>query len=472
MTPSRVHEVRRDVPAVRPGAFLDLGAGGPRGFWASGDRWLAHAGLVGSVRTDEGRGRFDRAQSDAVGLFARIAAPAGRPPRLFGGFSFAAARPLEPAWASFPPALFHLPEVEIEHDPVADACSLMVRAPTRAEAERRWRRWADGLRRASRDRLDGLAAGGANGSANGVHVGNGVPLRIRLGTDQPVWTRLVEGALRRIRAGEAEKIVLARTLDVASPSPVDGADLAAALWRENHGSHVFLFEPQPGDALVGAAPETIATLAGGVVRATAVAGSTGVGRDSVETARLAAGLLASEKDRAEHDLVVRHVVKRLKALGCPVRRDVAPHVLALARIQHLETKIAGPAPPGMSVLRMVASQHPTPAVCGTPGDVAMSAILEDEAFDRGWYSGPVGWFDAAGDGIFVPALRSAVRFGGCWRLFAGAGIVARSDPALEWEETDLKFRPVLKAIAGVAARGERRAWDAAARRALALAGSG
>lgn len=281
------------------------------------------------------------------------------------------------------------------------------------------------------------------------------PARV-FGTERATWGRMVWRTLSRIGAGDAEKVVLARNLEVAPPHPVEPADLAMALWRENHGSYVFLFEPVPGEAIVGAAPETIATLVNGVVKATAVAGSIGVGIDSVETARLAQDLLDSAKDRAEHNFVVRDVVARLRALGCTVQRDVEPHVLALARIQHLETRIAAEVPPGISLLDILESLHPTPAVCGIPRGVALSVLTGSEDFDRGWYSGPVGFFDSEGKGIFVPALRSAVCSGDRWRLFAGAGIVPGSDPGLEWKETELKFRPVLKAInrAGVAERAK------------------
>lgn len=258
---------------------------------------------------------------------------------------------------------------------------------------------------------------------------------------------MVWRTLRRIQVGEAEKVVLARTLDVTPGRQVSPLDLVLALWQESHGSHVFLFEPEPGRAVVGAAPEIIATVVNGVMRGTAVAGSVGVGADSVETAQLARRLFNSDKDRAEHDFAVRDMVARLSALGCTVERDVEPHVLTLARIQHLETKIAAGMPEGVTLLDILASLHPTPAVCGMPRNVALSILTESEPFDRGWYAGPVGWFGSGGKGIFVPALRSAVTHGVGWRLFAGAGIVPGSDPSLEWEETELKFDPVLRAMA-------------------------
>ncbi len=499
MTSPGLCQIRREVAPVRPDLFLHLAAGLPRGFWASGDRWIAHCGVAGEVAVesgapDSGRSRFSTVQDQAGQAFARIRGDETRA-RLFGGFSFSPRPNGDSVWTRFPPALFHLPEVELEHHPDREVCTLVVRARDRGEAEDAWARWEGALAggtaampagtgslrggTGSMPAGTGSLRGGTGSLPAGTSLRSGtrslrgrsssvphgpVPVRgpdqplhlgsaRRSGTERAAWGRMVWEALNRIGAGEAEKVVLARTLDVAPATPVPPARLVVALWEENHGSHVFLFEPGPGHALVGAAPETIATLAGGVFRATAVAGSAGVGADSVATAQLARRLFSSEKDRAEHDVVVRDLVGRLTALGCAVQRDVEPHVLALARIQHLETKIAAEVPDGISLLEILSSLHPTPAVCGIPRSVALSVLEESELFDRGWYSGPVGWFDSEGGGIFVPALRSAVSAGTGWRLFAGAGIVPGSDPALEWEETELKFRTVLRALERAGATG-------------------
>ena len=472
MSSARLYEIRGDVAPVSPYVLLDRSAGKPRGFWAAGDRWVAHAGLLGQVSvqhgvTDAGGSRFRLVQEDSRRLFSSVLPAGSRPraptngrppvsedcrPRIFGGFAFSPRKKADPVWSSFPPALFHLPEVELEHRPADGLCSLVVRGRTPDVAERNWRRWAELLERAAASG-HGVVRGvvGAPAKSDAVvglrgHTPSAPPARV-FGTDRATWGRMVWQALGKIGAGDAEKIVLARNLEVAPSQPVEPADLVMALWEENHGSYVFLFEPEPGEAIVGAAPETIATLVNGVAKATAVAGSVRVGTDSVETAQLAQDLLDSAKDRAEQDFVVRDVVARLRRLGCTVQRDVEPHVLALARIQHLETKIAAEVPPGISLLDILESLHPNPAVCGIPRGVARSVLTGSEDFDRGWYAGPVGFFDSEGKGIFVPALRSAVRAGDHWRLFAGAGIVAGSDPALEWEETELKFRPVLSAIA-------------------------
>ncbi len=465
LTSPGLYQSRREVAPVSPDLFLHLASGRPRGFWASGDRWIAHCGVLDVVAVesdapDSRRWRYDSVQGQAGHVFSRFVGDGVRT-RLFGGFSFSPRRDGDSVWSCFPPSLFHLPEVELEHHPDREVCTLVVQARDRDVAEGAAEGWAAALsgRTASpppgvdplTGRIRSLPGRDAPLPDEGVRVpgrDQRVPLAgsRRSGTERAGWGRMVWNALSTIGSGEAEKVVLARTLDVAPEVPVPSADLVVALWEENHGSHVFLFEPVPGRALVGAAPETVATLAGGVFRATAVAGSAGVGADSVATAQLARHLFNSEKDRAEHDVVVRDLVARLAALGCTVQHDVEPHVLALARIQHLETKIAAEVPDGISLLDILSSLHPTPAVCGIPRNLALSVLEESELFDRGWYAGPVGWFDSGSRGIFVPALRSAVSSGARWRLFAGAGIVTGSDPALEWEETELKFRPVLRAL--------------------------
>jgi menaquinone-specific isochorismate synthase len=258
---------------------------------------------------------------------------------------------------------------------------------------------------------------------------------------------VVEEILEAIRAGRVSKVVLARTLDVDAPVAAEPVDVLEALRAGNPNTHVFLFEPEPGRALLGAAPEAVATLRRGVFHATAVAGSVARGGTRAEQEALAAELLGSAKDRAEQRIVVEDMVARLEPLARDVRAEPEPHVLTLARIQHLETEIRARVEEGTSILDLVEALHPTPAVCGVPREGALELLRREEPFDRGWYAGPVGWFTLDGDGHFVPALRTAVGEGRRWRLFAGAGIVDGSRPAAEWDETAIKLQPVLRALA-------------------------
>jgi isochorismate synthase EntC len=163
-------------------------------------------------------------------------------------------------------------------------------------------------------------------------------------------------------------------------------------------------------------------------------------------------LLESEKERWEHHVSVEDMTDRLGRISEEVRAEEEPHVLSLPSIQHLETVIEATLRPGETVLSVLEDLHPTPAVCGYPRDRAMRLIQREEPFQRGWYAGPVGWFDGDGSGVFVPALRSALWRGREWRLFAGAGIVRGSEPEQEWEETRIKFQPVLRALSRAGAR--------------------
>ena len=259
-------------------------------------------------------------------------------------------------------------------------------------------------------------------------------------------------ALAAIDEGRVSKVVLARTLDVVTGSPLDPIEVVHHLWTGNGSSHVFYFEPEDGRALLGAAPETVTTLSGGQFHATAVAGTVARGETASEQKQLAEQLLASEKEGVEQRIALEDMVARLGPLAEEIRAQPEPHVLTLARLQHLETEIWARLPEGTSALTVLEALHPTPAVCGLPRDAALEFLEEEEPFERGWYAGPVGWFDLDGNGVFVPALRCAVVRDLRWRLFAGAGIVEGSHPGLEWDETSIKFEPMLRALAASGAR--------------------
>jgi len=264
--------------------------------------------------------------------------------------------------------------------------------------------------------------------------------------DRRAWMDSVEDAKTLIAAGVLEKVVLARTLDIEADGPLDAVAVLGELIGQGTLSHPFLFEPRPGVAMVGASPELLCRVNAGRFSATAVAGSAGRGHDALEDVDLANGLLLSEKDRSEHELVVRDMSERLVRLGATPTVEPDPHLLRLKRIWHLETRLAAELNGAGHVLEVLSALHPTPAVCGTPRSAARFAIAKLEPFDRGWYAGPIGWFDTDGNGAFVPALRCARVHGRSARLYAGAGIVAASDPAAEWEETNVKLRPVLEAL--------------------------
>ena len=439
----RLATVTVPAPNLSPQSFLNHANGEPRGFWARDERWVAHRGVTLSLGAEDvvDGDRFAKTASAAREIAQSVLLPdravGDSRSRFYGGFSFRSDHQPSGVWADFPGSVFHLPAIELEGDDSGDVW-LRVRALVNTDAGgrvfRHLRAQAESLRvelgsRADFSRIPERLSGFA------------------LATERRNWEAAVDSSLDAVRAGLISKAVLARTMDVdLQEGVIDPVDVVARLWEMNRGSHVFLFEPVAGSAIVGAAPETVATLRDGDFHATAVAGSIRRGNSPREQAELAAQLLASDKDRAEQKIALDDMVAQLKTVGSHIHVDSQPHVLTLARIQHLETEIRASVPSALGILDLVRLLHPTAAVCGLPRDAAMAFLEREEPFERGWYAGPVGWFDAEGNGVFCPALRMGVSKDSGWRLFAGAGIVEGSVPALEWEETSIKFEPMLDAL--------------------------
>lgn len=254
----------------------------------------------------------------------------------------------------------------------------------------------------------------------------------------------VAAAVERIRAGEVEKVVLARDLEATSPEPLDVSALLARLQQANTASWTFHV-----DGLVGSSPEMLVATRGDRVRSQVLAGSAPVSGDVHLDDITATRLAASAKDHAEHAYAARSVAERLAAVAHVATRDA--RVKRFTRIMHLATDIAGTLHGHHSALDLAGIVHPSAAVCGTPTDVAFRIIAELEGFDRGRYSGPVGWVDAAGNGEFVIALRCGQvdPAGTTIRLFAGGGIVQGSVPNDELAETARKFLPMYEALSPV-----------------------
>jgi isochorismate synthase EntC len=193
--------------------------------------------------------------------------------------------------------------------------------------------------------------------------------------------------------------------------------------------------------MVGASPELLVARYGDRVVSRPMAGTAVPGDGALER------LAASPKDAREHRLVVDAILEVLGPRCLEVEAAAEPEVDEFADVAHLATPIHGtlrtPAPDALTLARAL---HPTPAVAGTPTDAALAAIARLEPHGRGRYAGPVGWVDARGDGEWAVALRCASLDGARAVLHAGAGIVAGSDPDLEWTETEAKLDPMLRAL--------------------------
>jgi isochorismate synthase len=263
------------------------------------------------------------------------------------------------------------------------------------------------------------------------------------------WRARVARALAAIGAGDLQKLVLARavTHTLAGGAEWDVGATLARLPATDAGAIRFATSP-PGarGVVVGATPEVLGRLDGRRVETAALAGTCPRGADPVEDEALAARLLASDKDRREHALVVEAIADALRPLCAQLDLPAAPTLRRLRDVQHLESRFQGTATPGTGVLDLAARLHPTPAVAGAPRDAALAWLRDHEPLARGAYAGAVGYVNPQGGGALAVAIRSALLDGARAWTFAGAGVVPGSDPQAEWDETELKLRTVEGAL--------------------------
>lgn len=258
---------------------------------------------------------------------------------------------------------------------------------------------------------------------------------------------------RRMAAGEARKVVLARDLLVAPSAPLATGDLLRRLGASYPSCWTFAV-----DSMVGATPELLVRLENRHLASRVLAGTArrhpgdAAARER-EADRLGRWLAASAKNRAEHEFARASALSSLEPL-CSLVEAAAPRVLTLPNVLHLATDITGVVAGDTGALSLVGALHPTAAVCGTPTEAAARIITEVEGMDRGRYAGPVGWVDWHGEGEWCIALRSAalpsdgLGPGAPARVFGGGGIMPESVPADELAETTAKMRPMLAALGG------------------------
>ncbi|MFJ6852236.1 isochorismate synthase [Streptomyces sp. NPDC091271] len=296
-------------------------------------------------------------------------------------------------------------------------------------------RWATALRE------DPLIA------LHGSDAGQGDAWQIREVPAAEEYSAAVAAAVERMRAGEFDKVVLARTLELTSSRDLDLPAMLGRLARRDPDGYTFAVPSGPGRTLVGASPELLVSRRGNRLVANPLAGSAQRSGDLAEDVRRAAALLDSPKDLHEHAVVVDAIREALAPFCVSLDVPERPTLVRTAAMWHLSTTLTGELrDPSSTALDLASALHPTPAVCGTPTDVARQVIAESEPFDRGAYTGMVGWQNADGDGDWVVTIRCAEAEGRTLRLFAGAGVVAESSPAAETAETAAKFRTFLSAV--------------------------
>jgi menaquinone-specific isochorismate synthase len=259
----------------------------------------------------------------------------------------------------------------------------------------------------------------------------------------PGYRAAVAEAVRRLRAGDLHKVVLAHDLVATTPAeegPLDARGLLHALAGRNPNCWVFAV-----DGLVGATPELLLRRRGSEVTARVLAGTVWP-RDGIDDDALAASLLASAKNQEEHRYAVESVADAIRPFCAALDVPGEATILRLRNVLHLATDITGTLTGDPSLLELTGATHPPAAVGGTPRAAAVALITELERMDRGRYAGPVGWIDRAGDGEFGIALRCAQVKGNTARLYAGGGIMPDSDPDSEVLEANAKMIPIRDAL--------------------------
>jgi len=261
------------------------------------------------------------------------------------------------------------------------------------------------------------------------------------------WQALVAKTARGIADGTLglDKVVLARAERLHAERPFDPAAALERLVQAYPTCTVFAV--RSGEAtFLGATPERLVDVRDGVASTMALAATIRRGATPDEDTHLAQALLASAKERTEHAIVAAALRQTFDDVCTRVVADAEPRIERLPNLQHLLTSIRGQLAPGRTVLDVVARLHPTPAVGGAPRGPALDLLRRCESLDRGWYAGALGWLNRAGDGEFIVGIRSALVHGTEATLFAGCGIVADSDPAAEYAESNWKLRPMLAAL--------------------------
>lgn len=331
--------------------------------------------------------------------------------RVYGGMKFLPCGYRSPEWQGFRRFRFHIPLVEF----IRTAAGLRVRLHSEDAA--------------ALQRLEAHRSPPAAQRASRITAIRDIP-------EPMIWNDMVSTALAEIKGRALDKIVLSRKKVLEGSWEV--ADLMTRLAAFNDEAFVFLHQIGSATAFMGRSPERLFSLHGGCLETEAVAGTRPRGKTPEEDRRLACDLLQSAKELQEHRIVSCFMEERL-ARHCRTYNVLSREaVVKLCGVQHIVTRYTGMLRNGMTPLEAILSLHPTPAVGGTPTAHATARIGECEHFERGCYAAPIGWMNRS-EAEFAVGLRSALLNGQNLHVFAGAGIVAGSEPRAEWAETEQKM---------------------------------
>ncbi|MED4610509.1 isochorismate synthase MenF [Bacillus subtilis] len=436
----------RQIESLDPLSFFNYGAKkytGNRFFWSDPESELTIVGLgkeavfqtnqKNSERYREVFEQWERFKKTAFHIYEEEKLQhSAVGPVLFGGFSFDPCEERGSQWDHFSEGDFFVPALMLTM--TAEGPFLTVN------------RWVSGGEDAEAV-LEGLKAFAAEFMVPDFKQEDQAVIAAAEELDKDDWLKAIETATSQIKEKQYDKVVLARELLLTFDGPIQIEPVLKTLVDDQQTSYVFAIE-QEGKTFVGASPERLIKRDGGTVMSSCLAGSIKRGVNEEDDRRIGLELLNDEKNLLEHDIVVGMIHNAFVSSCSEVEKPDGPVLYKTKSVQHLFTPIVGQLRESASIFDLIEKLHPTPALGGAPQEKAVDVIRKIEPMSRGWYAAPIGWIDSQDNGEFAVAIRSGLIEGSTARLFAGCGIVEDSEPISEYEETQIKLKPMISALGG------------------------
>ncbi len=415
---------------------------GRRFYWQSqsGNFLMAGLGITEKIKVDGESARMQQVRdrwSELTKTAVRtgVIDQEGTGPALFGGFSFDPEKESDDLWQNFGSGVFYLP-----------AFLLTVSGGQTYLTINQYALPGESLE-TTVNQMEEQADEILSGYRPDEHTSSEAEWLELEKQDPKKWIKLVNLTVEKLNAGKLDKAVLSRTLKLISDRHTEIGAVLRRLQKQQEGNFIFSLEAG-NDCFIGASPELLARKENKKLFSSCLAGSIERGRDWEEDEKLGNELLRDRKNLLEHRYVVSTVKSALQVICENLNIPDQPVLMKNKHIQHLYTPVEGTCADGITLFDIVARLHPTPALGGFPRDEAIKWIRENECFNRGLYASPIGWVDSDGNGEFAVGIRSALVSDQEATLFAGCGIVKDSVAEKEYEETAIKFRPMLDGLGG------------------------
>ncbi|WP_338471990.1 isochorismate synthase [Niallia sp. XMNu-256] len=435
--------VVQKVDSISPLSFFRVEKfQGERFFWkhATEEFYIVGLGICKQMVTDQGADRFFHVKKQWEHLMKHVIIQKndevqGTGPTAFGCFSFDPLKEKTSLWSKFHDSIFRIPKymLTIKNEQMYLTANVICSHRDDQTKVYEIEQEVEEILKNKWSRTE-------------QYEENSIYKRIDINPEE--WKETVKSVAKDLKHNDSlRKVVLARELRLVFPHRVVIEKVLETLMQEQNNSFVFAFESK-GDCFIGATPERLVKKEKERVFSVCLAGSIGRGKTEEEDFRLGYSLLNDKKNLIEHQYVVDMIREAMNETCYEVNIPESPQLFKLKHIQHLYTPVTGKANYDTTLLALVERLHPTPALGGLPKEKANEKIREVEELDRGLFGAPIGWFDHLGNGDFSVAIRSGLIQGNEASLFAGCGVVEDSLAEMEFEETNIKFKPMLSALGG------------------------